>query len=140
MADRQTVKIVCTVQGYAEFWIEYDVTSWGLGLYNRVFGGLVTSEVITSFIPEHSIDWCMRTDEGTSIAHPGPNADGDVWKTIWDQFDIKTGREIHDWLSVSIALAMTEAMALPSKSSDNELRDGDGLEGAAERGAGGDAN
>ena len=138
-AGRQRVKLFCTVEGYEDAWIEYDVASWGFGMYNRVFAGLNFGSVVSEFVPAHSLDWSIANADGTAISHPGHIEDeeqrAEVWQTVWEQFDVETSRAIFDWMGFSPLLAAQEALRLPPKSAANGKGDGGGAQDATGRDA-----
>ena len=132
----ERVRTVCTVEGYEDFWLEWDVSEWNIGVYVEVTKHMMPMEVITDFIPRYSVDWKIANQDGTFIAHPGPNASKDVWLNVWKQLDVTTSRALFLWLWVSVLNTLEESMALPPKSeaddsaeSTGPSNDGDGGEG-----------
>jgi hypothetical protein len=134
--EKQKVRIVCALEGYKDCWIEYDVSSWGLGMYARLWGQLKINQILTQFIPQYCAAWHMHDGNGTAIAHPGPDAGDLTWQTVWNQFSVETSRILFPWLWSSALAAVNEAMALSPKSVGDGAGDGGGAQGAAERGEG----
>ena len=129
--NSQIVRVVCTVPGFEKYWIEYDVSSWNLGVFVHVHKQLSIAQAVTDFIPEYSTNWHVENEDGTVIMHPGPKANEEAWLTVWQSFDVHTSRKLNTWLWVSILLALTEANALDSKSATTDPGDGAGVQDAA---------
>lgn len=128
------VRVVCGVKGYEDCWIEYDASRWGLGVYAQLWGELKINQVITEFIPRHSVAWHMHDADDVLIVHPGPDATSILWQSIWDQFDVESSRVLFTWLWSSSIAAINEAMTLSPKSSGDGANDGAGIQEDTERG------
>ena len=127
--SEQRIRTVCGLDGYEDIWIEYDVSGWGLGMYYNLHADLTKPQVLTEFIPRHSVAWHMENRDGTVIPHPGLHASEAAWAATWKQLDVTTGRTIFNWLTVSVFQAMQEAMALPPKSAGDDKGVGRSAEG-----------
>jgi hypothetical protein len=124
----EIVRVVCTIDGYEDLWIEYDVADWGLGVYTFLHADITIPKVVTEFIPEHSVAWHIRNTDGSVVRHPGAGANEARWRTIWDAFDTPTSRALFPWLWVSALMALQESMSLSPKSADNGTGDRAGTE------------
>ena len=131
MTESQIVRIVCTVPEFEDYWIEYNVAAWNMGVFVRVHKTLSIAQAVTDFIPEYSTAWHILNQDGKAIRHPGPNASEDAWLTVWDSFDVLTSRRLYVWLWTSILLALQEANALDPKSASDDSGEGAGAEDAA---------
>lgn len=128
--QEQRVKVVCFAEGYEDLWIEYDVSSWGMGVYADLHGSMTIPQVVTEFIPKYSTDWHIINKDGTVIAHPGRKASKESWLAVWRGLDVETSRAIYSWLWLSSLTALQESLALPPKSSVNGQNDSAGGEAA----------
>ena len=131
MTEPQIVRIVCTVPKFEDYWIEYDVSAWNMGVFVRVHKTLSIAQAVTDFIPEYSVAWHVKNQDGKAIVHPGPKASEEAWLTVWDSFDVTTSRALNTWLWVSILLALQEANSLEPKSAADDSSDGAGTQDAA---------
>jgi hypothetical protein len=129
----QKVRIVCPVAGYEEFWIEYDVSEWGIGTYLRLHSDEMSiAQVLREFIPRYSIDWQIINADGAAIKHPGPGRTEILWQEIWDSFGVEL-RELFSWFWMSAISAMSQAMTLSKKRPAPDSGAGAGEDGAAGR-------
>jgi hypothetical protein len=126
MTGNQRVKVVCTVEQFEHFWVEFDVSDWGMGVYVTVYDDLTLPQVLTEFYPQYCVAWHITNSDGTAIAHPGKSRSADAWRNIWKQFDVATSRALFQWLWVSVLSAVQEAMALPPKSAGDDPGDSAG--------------
>ena len=110
---KQIVRVVCDVEGYEEFWIEYDVSGWGLDVFTSL-PFTPFPQVVRNFIPEHSVNWHIVADDGAVVPHPGPGHTDILWDSIWKQIGPETGKAIYRWLALSSIMAMGQA-STPSK-------------------------
>ena len=126
MADKkQVVKVPCTVEGYENFWISYDVTTWGMAEYVEI-PHTPLYDIVYEVIPRYSVNWYIKSDDGEIIAHPGQDASRKAWINVWRSIGVETGRAIRPWLSFSALTALGEAMSLPPKSDDSSTSGGRG--------------
>jgi hypothetical protein len=131
---RQIVQVNCTVEGYEDIWLKYDVTDWGVGVFTDLpFRSFAWT--VRYFIPENCVDWLMRNDGGDIIAHPGSKASEEVWAEVWKSLGPETSRAIYHWLALSALVASGEAMDLPPKSLADGPGAGPGAQDAAGRNA-----
>jgi len=128
------VRIQCDVEGYEEFWIEYDVSTWGIDILTSI-PYLPLYEVVSVFIPQHSIDWFVIGDDGAQINHPGPGKSKILWSSIWRNVGPVTGQALWRWLGVSVFSAMGEAITPDLKSAETNGDVSQGGDGASADGA-----
>ena len=112
---KQIVRVVCDVEGYEEFWIEYDVSDWGLDIFTSL-PFTPFPQVVRAFIPAHSVNWHIVADDGAIVPHPGPGHTEILWASIWKQIGPETGKALYRWLALSTIVAMGQA-SMPSKKS-----------------------
>ena len=133
--ERQTVRILCDVEGYEECWAEIDVTTWGYAEYLDIWTSAFPLVAIKYFEP-YCFAWHVVNDEGTVIAHPGPNADRERWTRVYQQLGVEASRALGDWFPKVCVLAAAEAQQLTPKRISNDSSGSGGEEGTSDGGEG----
>lgn len=124
MPSRQITHITCDVDGYEEFWVEIDVTTWGHAEFMEIWT-TASVLVIMNYFEPFSTDWHIINDDGVAILHPGEKSSRAVWQQTYKKLGVVTGRKLNPWFGQACLMAVTEAMSLSPKSSVN------GAEGSA---------
>ncbi len=112
----ETVKILCDVEGFGEFWVEYDVSTWGIKQFvdipvQTAFGAL------HNYLAKYCVGWNIESDDGDSVPCPIQGAPWEAWTQSFEQIGPKTGKAIYTWLCMSVLSALTLASS-PSPKSD----------------------
>ena len=119
------IRVHCDIEGYEELWVEYDVSGWGFD----VFVGMPSTSmfrVVTQYLEKDSVDWFIRSDEGTEIKHPGRGAARPVWDAVYKSIGPVTSQDIWLWFASSAFAALGEASIPSKKSSRGNRGDGEG--------------
>jgi hypothetical protein len=121
------IRINCDVEGYEDFWIDYDVTGWGIDIATSV-PYTARFSLLRNFIPKHSVNWYVKSDDGAAIKHPGPGKTDILWQSIWKQLGPKTGQALALWFCMSAYSAVGEWLDPSPKSETNGETDSAGSE------------
>lgn len=128
------VRIQCDVPGHEDFWIEYDVSTWGIDFLTSI-PYFPLYETVARVVPERSVDWHIVGDDGALVKHPGPGASQTLWRNIWKSVGPVTGQALWRWLGLSVFSAMGEAITPDFKSAEADCGAGERGDGTSPTGA-----
>lgn len=113
--SEQPVRILCDVEGYGEFWIEYDVSTWTIEDFVTIplqsaFGA------VFNYVAKYVVAWNIIGDDGAIVPCPVRGAPWEMWQQSLGQIGPKTSRDIYVWLWSSVLAALTVASTPQPKS------------------------
>lgn len=133
MAD-QIIRVVCSLEGHEDDWIEFDTSAWGLAEYREMFYSPLPT-MLRQWVERDSVAWHLTGQGGANVPHPGRRAVEARWLAAYRQLG-EEGLKLARWLAFSALSAVYERMEPPKKSPAGGATDGTGGDGP---GAAGDA-
>jgi hypothetical protein len=128
MANQYVIRVMCSVEGHDDDWVEFDTSAWGLADFREIYYASL-ADTLRRWVERDSVAWHITGPGGESIPHPGRGVDYPRWLAAYRQMG-EEGLKLGRWLAASALLAIYERMENPKKSSAGSATDGDGGEGS----------